>query len=273
LRFIASLEEGLAAPVLPPAERLTLADRWILTRLRETVAAVTTAYDRYEMGVAADALIGFGWYTFCDWYLEAAKAPAQRATRAAVLAYTLETLMRLMHPIAPFVTEEIRSLLCGDDSSIVTAPWPQAGAIPAFDDVGRFDAVTAKVEEVRQYRSASGLRPADPVELTAPAGPFDEELALVGALANASVRTGDDGASLPFGAAVRIVADVGAMRDRFTREIARLESEVARGEKKLGNERFVAGAKPEVVAAERSKLDDYRRALDGARDALAKLTA
>jgi valyl-tRNA synthetase len=272
LRFIASLEEGLPATIgLPPSDRLTLADRWILTRLRETAASVTAAYDRYEMGVAADALISFGWYTFCDWYVEAAKAPAQRATRAAVLTYTLETLMRLLHPIAPFVSEEIRSVLQPDGSTIVTAPWPHADAIPAFPDASRFDAVSAKVEEVRQYRSASGLRPSDAVQLTAPAARFDEELELVASLANARVQRSDDGATLPFSAAVRIVADVAAMRERVTREIARLENEVARGEKKLANERFVAGAKPELVAAERSKLDEYRRALDGARAALAKL--
>jgi len=273
LRFIASLEEGLPATLgLPPAEQLTLADRWILTQLHQTVATVSGAYDRYEMGVAADALITFGWYTFCDWYLEAAKAPAQRATRAAVLSYALEVLMRLMHPIAPFVTEEIRSVLVADGSTIVTAPWPQPDAVPATADGGRFDAVIAKVEEIRQYRAASGVRPSEPVELEAPAGRFDDELALVASLANARVRPVADAAvALPFGAAVRIVVDVGAMRERYLREIERLESEVARGEKKLANERFVAGAKPEVVAAERSKLDDHRRALDGARTALAKL--
>ena len=83
LRFIASLEEGLPAEIaLPEPDQLTLADAWILAKLRHTVVAVTQALDNFEMGVAADVLVQFGWYTFCDWYLESAKADSQRATRA-----------------------------------------------------------------------------------------------------------------------------------------------------------------------------------------------
>src|ERR1700694_453627 len=82
LRYTLALPEGLPeATVLPPREQLTIGDKWILTELRRCVETVTRAYDSYEFGVASDALLQFGWYTFCDWYVEATKAPAQRESR------------------------------------------------------------------------------------------------------------------------------------------------------------------------------------------------
>jgi valyl-tRNA synthetase len=278
LRFIVSLDEGLpAVPGLPPTEQLTLADRWILTRLHEAVVAVTGAYDRYEMGVATDALVQFGWYTFCDGYLEATKAPGARATRMAVLAYALEVLMRLMHPIAPFVTEEIRSVLVADGSSIVTAPWPQAREIPAdrtaADD---FETLLKKVDEARAFRAASGLKPAEKLALSLPAQLAASDAAgVLRALVNAEITFAGTLEGNPTLAALlgamRFEGDAGPARERYRSEIDRLTKEVARGEQKLANEKFVANAKPDVVAAERKKLDDYRGALDAARTALAEL--
>ena len=84
--------------------------------------------------MAADALLQFGWYTFCDWYVEATKAPSQRATRAAVLSFVLNAFVRAMHPIAPFVTEEIWLALPHDGATIVTASWPDVAEIPAFPE-------------------------------------------------------------------------------------------------------------------------------------------
>ncbi len=98
---------------------------------------MTNAYDGFAFGVAADALLQFGWYTFCDWYVEATKAPSQRATRAAVLSFVLNAFVRAMHPIAPFVTEEIWLTLPHDGATIVTASWPDVAEIPAFPDERR----------------------------------------------------------------------------------------------------------------------------------------
>jgi valyl-tRNA synthetase len=263
LRFIASLDEGLPERIaLPPAEALTLADRWILAKLHAAVDAVTRALDAFEMGVAADVLIGFGWFTFCDWYLEAAKADAQRPTRAAVLTYVFDTFVRLMHPVAPFVTEEIFGVLRGDGASIVTAPWPQAGDVPcdaaAEADYDRF---RAAVERLRNARSELGIAPKERVVVTGPS--FDaaivEQLRL---LAGAELRSDAPADGATFAErleALRLHADPAMLRERYAREIATLDLEVERLEKKLANEKFVANAKPGVVAGERAKLEQYLR--------------
>jgi valyl-tRNA synthetase len=275
LRFIASLDEGLPERIaLPPADMLTLADAWILAKLHATVNAVTHAYDNFEMGVAADALVQFGWYTFCDWYLESAKANAQRATRMSVLTYVLDTFVRLMHPIAPFVTEEITSVLRPDGPSIVVSAWPDARAIPA-DAVAEadYDRFMTTVERLRNARSELGIAPKAKVVVTGPeiGEAISEQLRL---LAGVEFRADDSIPGETFAQrldALRLQADPGMLRERYTREIAKLDVEVDRLEKKLANEKFVANAKPDVVAGEREKLDDYRGQRDAARAALTAL--
>jgi valyl-tRNA synthetase len=272
LRLLASFDEGLPARIaLPPADQLTLADRWILAKLRAAIVAVTAAYDGYAMGVAADALIGFGWQTFCDWYLEATKAAAQRATRVAVATYVLDAFVRLMHPIAPFVTAEIRAHLAPDAGSIALAPWPTVDDIP-YDPAAEadFDRLIAAVERLRNARAELGVAPRE--KLTVAAAPVLEPVADVLRLyANLELQLG--GPDVPFAdalASLRIVADSDALRERTQREIVRLQAEVERGRAKLANEKFVQNAKPDVVAAERAKLSDYERALAAARAAISQ---
>jgi valyl-tRNA synthetase len=274
LRLLASFDEGLPDRIaLPPTEQLTLADRWILAKLRTTIDAVTSAYDTYAMGVAADALIAFGWQTFCDWYLEAVKAPAQRATRMAVASYVLDAFTRLMHPIAPFVTEEIRSVLHPAGGSIVTSAWPSRDDVP--HDVAAeadFDRFIAAIERLRNARAELGLAPRERVIVSGPA--LDEAIVeQLQLFAGAELRVSDNGGGT-FAerlGMVQLQADAGILRERYTRDIARLTAEVERLEKKLANEKFVANAKPDVVAAEREKLADYTRQLTAARTGLAGL--
>jgi valyl-tRNA synthetase len=275
LRFMASLDEGLPETIgLPAPAALTLADRWILSKLHATVGAVTRAYDHFEMGVAADALVQFGWYTFCDWYLESAKAPAQRATRARVLTYVLDVLVRLMHPIAPFVTEEIRTALQPDAPSIVTAAWPDANEIHVDTAAeADFDRFMTTIERLRNARSELGIAPKEKVIVTGP--PLDDAIAeQLRLLAGAEFRSDGSTAEATFAQrleALRIQADPKMLTERYAREIGKLDVEVERLEKKLANEKFVANAKPDVVAAERAKLDDYNAQRDAARSALAAL--
>lgn len=272
LRFIASLDEGLPDHItLPAPDTLTLADWWILTRLRATVEAVTRAYDNYEMGVAADTLIQFGWYEFCDWYLESAKAPAQRATRMPVLTYVFDVFVRLLHPIAPFVTEEIAVVLQPDGPSIVVSRWPDASEIP-HDPAGAadYDRFRATVERLRNARSELGIAPRAKVTVSGPELDVTivEQLRL---LAGVEFRADSAIAGETFAErldALRMQADPTLLRERYQREIAQLDLEVERLEKKLANERFVANAKPAVVAAEREKLEEYRRRRESARAAL-----
>jgi len=274
LRLLASFDEGLPDRIaLPPERELTLADRWILAKLHVTVEAVTAAYDTYAMGVATDALISFGWQTFCDWYLEAAKAPAQRATRMAVATYVLDAFVRLMHPIAPFVTETIRSALDPAGGPIVTAAWPTTDDIP-LDTAAEadFDRFIAAIDRLRNARGEMGLAPRERVTVTGPA--LDEAIVeQLRILAGAELQVTETGGGT-LGerlAALRLQADAGVLRDRYTRDIARLTGEVERLEKKLSNAQFVANAKPDVVAAEREKLAAYARQLTEARAGLAAL--
>ncbi len=274
LRYTCALPEGLpGAAVLPAAEQLTLADKWILTELRECAETVTRAYDGFAFGVAADALLQFGWYTLCDWYVEATKSAGQQQTRAAVLSFVLNAFVRAMHPIAPFVTEEIWLALPHDGATIVTASWPDAAEIPSFPaEAELFRSVIEKVEQLRNARSEWGIAPKDWMRVEIPAE-LERETGIVEAiatLARAEVATydGGDGTLRNRILAVRGVADGPKLRERYTREIGRLESEVARSEKKLANASFVAKASREVVDAERTKLAEYRRELERSRVAL-----
>ena len=107
-RYVLALPEGLPLPMtLPESAALTLPDRWILTRLRETIVRVGGLLSEYDFGNAAETIWRFVWYEFCDWYLEATKAEGNRATRAAVLSYVWNAAMRLLHPFAPFISEEV----------------------------------------------------------------------------------------------------------------------------------------------------------------------
>ncbi len=284
-RFVTSLPEGLPrASTLPPLETLTIADRWILTQLYRTVATVTDAFDAYEFGIAVDSLLAFGWNLYCDRYLEATKAPSAKATRAAVLAYALNTFVRLLHPIAPFVSEEIWLALPHDGETIVTASWPDPfqdlawydGPNGRFErDAADFERVIAKIDELRNARAEFGLHPKDKLELLAP--PMRDDLReQLESQANALVTidaargTGDDDIAAIL-KAIEMHAPAAVLRERYTRERTKLVAEIARGEAKLANAEFTSRAKPEVVEKERAKCDDYRAQLARVTDALTVL--
>jgi valyl-tRNA synthetase len=277
-RFVTSLPEGLPrASTLPPLDALTMADRWILTRLYRTADTVTKAFDSYEFGIAADALLTFGWNVYCDRYLEATKVPSAKATRAAVLAYALNTFTRLLHPIMPFVSEEIWLALPHAGETIVTASWPDLaqdlawydGADGRFErDAADFDRLLAKIDELRNARSEFGLSPRDKIDLLAPAMPdaLREQLesqasatVVMRGVASATNGNGHVASVAEVLAALEIQAPAAVLRERYTRELAKLADEVARGEAKLANENFTSRAKPDVVAKERAKLDEYKR--------------
>jgi valyl-tRNA synthetase len=271
VRYVAGLPEGIPAELhLPPAEKLTLADRWILSRLHLTVAEVTAALDGFEFGVAADRLMNFAWYEYCDWYLEATKASGQSATRAPVLAFVLNAFARVMHPIAPFVTEEIWQALPHDGETIVTASWPDAAEI--LDDgaaVETFYELMKKVEEARAFRAEMKIAPNRKIALDAPSDLGIEIVELLKQLAHADVQSANERRGGL--AAVTVEAPEDLLRDRYERESAKLRDEVARSEKKLSAPNFADKAPADVVAREREKLEQYRRELARVEEALAEL--
>jgi valyl-tRNA synthetase len=266
LRYMLALPETLPpAMQLPPASALTIADKWILTRLHETVSAVSGAFDRYDFGVAAETIWSFVWYEFCDWYVEATKDPAAHATRAAVLSFVLNHAMRLLHPIEPFITEEVWLTLPHDGDTIVTASWPDLAEIPAdAQAAATFESLRRKVEQIRNLRGELGLAPRERLTVDVPSNVPAAASALLATLAAADVvEAAPVGGSPAEGlAASQARAPRAVLAERYKKEEARLRGEVERCERKLADSRFVANAKPDVVAKEREKLAGYQRELE-----------
>lgn len=154
-----ALLNGAAPAPLPSPNELTDADRWILGRLEEVRAEVDSAFDGYEFSRACESLYHFAWDEFCDWYLELAKTQlAQGLTHTtAVLAAGLDTLLRLLHPVIPFLTEALWLALTGRES-LVSADWPEPSGI-SVDLVAaqRINDMQKLVTEVRRFRSDQGL--------------------------------------------------------------------------------------------------------------------
>ena len=176
----ALLNGAVAGQPLPPAAGLTAPDRWILSRLARVTAEVDALYEQFEFAKVCEALYHFAWDEFCDWYLELAKSSLTGTDEAAadatrrVLGEVLDRLLRLMHPVIPFVTEELWTALTGGES-IVIARWPGqvADGAEALPPVGADPAAEAEIEllmrvvtEVRRFRSDQGLRPGQPVPAT-----------------------------------------------------------------------------------------------------------
>ncbi|MBC5811567.1 MAG: valine--tRNA ligase [Candidatus Eremiobacteraeota bacterium] len=275
LRYAVSLPEGLPrGGTLPPPSQLGLADKWILSELRATVQRVTAALDRYEFGIAADAVVEFVWYKYCDWYLEATKVPSE--SRAAVLSFVLNAAVRLLHPIAPFVTEEIWQALPHDGQTIVTASWPDPEEIP--DDkaaAARYERLRAAVTKARDLRAELGLAPREKLTLEVPAALDGGARALLALHAHAEIveRVASNGFAGDPLEAVAVRAPRGVLAKRYRKDAERLDDEVGRLEKKLSNEQFTSKASPDVVAKEREKLSSYRSERERVRELLRGLEA
>ncbi len=277
-RFALALPEGLPpAMVLPPAGALTIADGWVLARLHDTIVEAGERLDAFDFGGAAESLWRFIWYELCDWYVEAVKTESSKPTRAAVLSFVLNHAMRLLHPIEPFITEEVWRSLPHDGATILTASWPDRLEVPVDRDAERiFEAVRACVERIRNLRAEMGVAPKGRIVLSVPAALPDSVVDLLAQLCGGEVErtaalAGDDPVALLTLVSGR--APAGVMLERLRREAARLVAEVERGERKLASDQFVSKAAPDVVAKEREKLQDYRSELARVREDLAAMEA
>jgi valyl-tRNA synthetase len=278
------------------------ADRWIAGELQRVEMAVAQGFADYRLDNVANAIYSFVWDEYCDWYLEIAKVQIQtggeaeqRATRRT-LVRVLETVLRLLHPIAPFITAELWDTVAvvagrrkeGDGSTVASAPYP----IPQPDKIDpAADAWVAQLKAMvgacRGLRGEMGLSPSDRVPLVVigetefftAAAPvlkalakvsevqvMTEEAAFAAATAMAPVAV-QGNARL----ALKVEIDVAAERERLGKEIKRLEGEIGKAEGKLGNESFVARAPEAVVAQERQRLAEFGRTLASLRDQLDRL--
>jgi valyl-tRNA synthetase len=268
------------------------ADRWITSELQRVEHAVAEGFAQYRLDQVANALYSFVWDEYCDWYLEIAKVqlangtePQQRATRRTLIR-VLETVLRLLHPITPFITAELWNTVAvvagrkpsNSAATVATATYPVA-QLERVDT--KADAWMVQLKEVvgacRSLRSEMGLSPAERVPLLvhgdadfmAQAAPAIRALAKLSAVEPMSDEAAFNEASrnapvLVVGAlrlALKVEVDVAAEAARLDKEIGRLQGEIAKAQGKLASESFVARAPAAVVDQERQRVSDFTQTL------------
>jgi valyl-tRNA synthetase len=268
--------------------KFSQADRWIASLLQQTEAAVAKGFEEYRLDHAAGAIYEFVWNEYCDWYLEIAKvqiqtgdAAQQRATRRTLIR-TLEAVLRLAHPIIPFITEELWQKvapvagLTGESVSIARYPEAQMNKVDP-QAIASVDQLKALVDACRNLRGEMNVSPSTRMPLYA-LGDADfmrRHAAVLQALAKLSeVKVFDDEATWQAAAQSAPVAvvgntrmclfievDVAAEKSRLGKEASRLEGEIAKARGKLGNEAFVAKAPASVIDQEKKRLDDFSNTL------------
>ncbi|MDF1749328.1 MAG: valine--tRNA ligase [Alphaproteobacteria bacterium] len=278
-----------------PALAKETVNRWILGELGRTRDAVTTALETYRFNEAAGALYQFVWGTFCDWYLEFAKplfagedAVAKAETRATA-AFVLERILRLMHPISPFITAELWDHVKGEGAEpLIEAAWPAAPPVDAAVET-EMGWVVRLITEIRSTRSEMNVPPGTKVPLAiqgmrgeAKAWLAKHDSLIAGLARVASVEHVTD---IPEGAIQLVVdeatiaiplagvIDLDAERQRLEKAIAKADGEIAKLAGKLSNEKFVANAPEAVVAENRARLADEEAQRDKLKEALDRIAA
>lgn len=285
-RYVLMNVGDLTLDNLSIGQDLTLADRWILARLQTTIADVTRLFERFEFGEAGRILYSFIWDDYCDWYIEMTKEQLQdkeaaNTTTKSILVFVLDQFLRLLHPIMPFVTEEIWQQIGGQDKSIVVADYPRL--MEAYQD-SQVEAQMAQLMEliraVRTIRNemntplskavdlyikvqdAAGQalleanqayikRFCNPAQLVISQAPEHPEEVVTQVLSFAEIL-------MPLKGLIKLEDELA----RLEGEQAKLEKEVARIDGKLSNEKFVSRAPEQVVAEERNKRQGYLSQLE-----------
>jgi valyl-tRNA synthetase len=281
---------GYVLSYLPSAEgplELTDADRWIRSRLGRTIREVHAGFAAYRLDLAAQALYEFTWYEFCDWYLELTKpilagdaAQAQQRGTRATLADALGALLKLLHPLTPFITEELWLELCrktGTSSdTVMLERMPLETDFP-LDSAAEAEIAWVKdfVTAIRKIRNEVGLGPSSPLDVKlADATVLDRNrlelhahyLRRLAALRGIDLLDGDQplrGSATALLGEMRIVVplagliDTAAERDRLGKQLARVLADAEKCRRKLDNPDFVANAPEEIVAKERARAEEF----------------
>ncbi|WEV45893.1 valine--tRNA ligase [Streptococcaceae bacterium ESL0687] len=281
--------EEIAANLEKVANRTAgnVTDRWILTRLNETIEKVTENFDKFEFGEAGRALYNFIWDEFADWYIELTKEvlygdnEEEKEVTRSVLTHVLDQILRLLHPIMPFVTEEIFENIPHTEATLVTAVYPTVR--PEFTDAESAHGVEVLKEvirSVRNSRSEVNVAPSKPITILIKAknpeieGFFKANENYLRRFTNPETLEISSNLEVPAKAMTSILsdaeiylplADLINIEDeiiRLNKEKDKWEKELGMVSKKLSNERFVANAKPEIVQKEKDKQADYQNKFD-----------
>ena len=269
---------------LPDADKLEREDKWVLSKLNRLVKEVTENLDSYEIGVASAKVYDFIWDTYCDWYIELTKTRLNGTDEAAklaaqnVLCYVLVTLLKLLHPFMPFITEEIYQALpkCDGASDILMmAQWPEyTEALNFPTEENAMEAVMDLIRAIRARRAEMNVPPSKKAELRIVTGQpeaYRQGLHFIQRLAYASNVTFPETAPADVTGLVSIVThdataylplselvDLAAERERIAKELEKAKNGLRITEGKLSNEKFVAHAPENVVNAEREKVTKYK---------------
>ena len=285
-RYVLMNVGDLSLDNLSIGQDLTLADRWILARLQTTIADVTRLFERFEFGEAGRILYSFIWDDYCDWYIEMTKEQLQdkeaaNTTTKSILVFVLDQFLRLLHPIMPFVTEEIWQQIGGQDKSIVVADYPRVNE--AYQD-SQVEAQMAQLMEliraVRTIRNEMNTPLSKPVDLyikvqdAAGQALLEANQAYIKRFCNPAQLVISQAPEHPEEVVTQVLSfaeilmplkGLIKLEDELARlegEQAKLEKEVARIDGKLSNEKFVSRAPEHVVAEERNKREGYLSQLE-----------
>jgi valyl-tRNA synthetase len=255
----------------------TVEDRWILSRLERATDEVTALLESFQLSRAALGLYDVLWGELCDWYIELVKPrlydrESDRSALSANLLHVLERVLTLLHPMMPFVTEEIWSFLPGERGLLAASSWPERNPDAIDPEAERvvgdlIEAITA----VRRWRDEVGVAAATRVRARVAAGGYDQTASHLAQLARLELLEGEvngdveTSVAIP-GGAVQVYAadeiDTGEAERRRQEKGEQLRAEIARAEGKLANEQFVSRAPEQVVQAERDKLERFRAELE-----------
>jgi len=261
---------------LPAADKLEIADKWVLSKLNSLIAEVTENMEKYELGVAIQKIYDYVWDTYCDWYIELTKARLysedsdRKQTAISVLVYVLDQMLRLLHPFMPFITEEIWQSIPHEGEALIIASWPQFSDAMAFKaEEDQMESVMNAIRAIRNRRTEMNVPPSKKAALyvlTSKPQIFHEGEGFLQRLAYAeevtlldaepavldglvTITTADAKLYIPMGQLVDAEKEIA----RITKELEGQKKFLAGLEAKLSNEKFISRAPEAVVAAEREK--------------------
>ena len=289
-KFVLMNIEGLNINKDLDIEKLSIEDKWIISKLNNLIKETKTNFDNFDLGIVLQKVYDFIWNEFCDWYIEMVKpriyseSKEKKENVGIVLVYVLQNALKLLHPFMPFVTEEIYLALPNSEKTIMLSAWPEYNKTYEFKEEAEIEEIKDVITNIRNIRSNLNVHPSrksklifvgkslekieQSTEFIKKLG-FSNEIEIKnnkqGISSNAmTVVTASMEVFIPF----EDLVDMEAEKERLQNEIIHLEQEVLRGEKMLSNQGFISKAPKEKIDEEHEKLKNYKQMLESTKDRL-----